>query len=70
MNFVLYVSQQTLYIKAVTKKLLFTVLYEIFHISYMFQLKDLASLELNKTLSWDGKDVLPMLKRNLLPLFL
>ena len=37
--------------------------------SYMFQLKDLASLELNKTLFWDGKDVLPMLKGNLLPSF-
>jgi hypothetical protein len=62
----LYISQQTLYIKAVIRKLLFTVLYKIFHISYMFQLKDLASLEVNETLFWDGKDVLPMLKRNLL----
>jgi hypothetical protein len=65
----MYISQQTLYIKAVTKKLLFTALYKIFHLSYMFQLKDLASLEVNKTLFWDGKDVLPMLKRNLLPSF-
>ena len=54
----MYISQPTLYIKAVTKKLLFSVIYKIFHISYMFQLKDLASLELKKTLFWDGKEVL------------
>jgi len=50
-------------------KQLFTVLYAIVHISYVSTERFKASSELNITLFWDGRDVLLMLKRNLLPSF-